>query len=149
LEKEKTFRAIDTGELTAAENMALDSVMLELREENLIPDTIRFLSFKPHSALIGQFQTVEKELRPQFCRDNGIEINRRITGGGALYWDTKDVGWEIFASRNGILKTGSIENFYRIFCSAASNGINRFGLKSKFRPRNDIEVNGRKILEYL
>ena len=136
---------IDTGELTAAENMALDSIILELREENLVPDTIRFLSFKPHSALIGQFQTVEKELRAQFCNDNGIDINRRITGGGALYWDTKDVGWEIFSSRNGIFKTGSIEDFYRIFCSAASNGINRFAVKSKFRPRNDIEVNGRKI----
>ena len=143
--KDKTFRVLDTGELNAAENMALDSIILELREENLVPDTIRFLSFKPHSALIGQFQTVEKELRPQFCRDNGIDINRRITGGGALYWDTKDVGWEIFASRNGIFKTGSIENFYRVFCSAASNGINRFGIKSKFRPRNDIEVHGRKI----
>jgi lipoate---protein ligase len=125
--------------------MALDSVILELKEENLVPDTIRFLSFNPHSALVGQFQTVERELRVQFCNDNGIEINRRITGGGALYWDTKDVGWEIFSSRNGIFKTGSIEDFYRIFCSAASNGINRFGIKSKFRPRNDIEVNGRKI----
>jgi lipoate---protein ligase len=145
LGKDKAFRVLDTGELNAAENMALDSIMLELREEKLVPDTIRFLSFKPHSALIGRFQTVEKELRPQFCRDNEIDINRRITGGGALYWDTKDVGWEIFASRNGIFKTGSIENFYRVFCSAASNGINRFGIKSKFRPRNDIEVNGRKI----
>jgi len=139
------FRVLDTGPLSAAENMALDSIILELREENLVPDTIRFLSFKPHSALIGQFQTIEKELRVDFCRDKGIEINRRITGGGALYWDTKDVGWEIFSSRNGIFKTGSIEDFYRIFCSAASNGINRFGLKSKFRSRNDIEVNGRKI----
>jgi lipoate-protein ligase A len=145
LENDGTFRVIDTGELTAAENMALDSIILELREENLVPDTIRFLSFNPHSALVGQFQSVEKEIRTSFCRDNSIDINRRVTGGGALYWDTKDVGWEIFASKNGVFKTGSIENFYKIFCSAASNGINRFGIKSKFRPRNDIEVNGRKI----
>jgi lipoate-protein ligase A len=145
LEKDRTFRVIDTGGLTAAENMALDSIILELREENLVPNTIRFLSFQPHSALVGQFQSVEKEIRAGFCKDNGIEINRRVTGGGALYWDTKDVGWEIFASKNGVFKNGRIEDFYKIFCSAASNGINRFGVKSKFRPRNDIELNGRKI----
>jgi len=139
------FRVIDTGMLSAAENMALDSIILELREERLVPDTIRFLSFSPHSALVGHFQTVDKEIRSAFCKDNGIDINRRVTGGGALYWDTKDVGWEIFASRNEIFKINRIEDFYKIFCGAALNGINRFGIKSKFRPRNDIEVNGRKI----
>ncbi|MCE5329231.1 DUF116 domain-containing protein [bacterium] len=145
MEKDGIFRVIDTGELTAAENMALDSIILELREENLIPDTIRFLSFKPHSALVGQFQSVEKEIRGSFCRQNGIDINRRVTGGGGLYWDTKDVGWEIFALRSGIFKTKNIESFYKIFCSAVSDGINCFGINSNFRPRNDIEVDGKKI----
>jgi len=145
LEKDRIFRVIDTGELTAAENMALDSIILELREENLVPDTIRFLSFKPHSALVGQFQSVEKEIRISFCRQNGVDINRRVTGGGALYWDTKDVGWEIFSLRSGMFKVKNIESFYKIFCSAASDGINRFGIKSSFRPRNDIEVDGKKI----
>ncbi|MCL5071998.1 MAG: DUF116 domain-containing protein, partial [Actinobacteria bacterium] len=139
------FQEIDTCELTAAENMALDSIILELREENLVPDTIRFLSFKPHSALVGQFQSVEKEIRTTFCRQNGIDINRRVTGGGALYWDTKDVGWEIFALKNKIFKVKNIESFYKIFCSAVSDGINRFGLNSSFRPRNDIEIGGKKI----
>lgn len=145
MKKDRIFRVIDTGELTAAENMALDSIILELREENLVPDTIRFLSFKPHSALVGQFQSAEKEIRASFCRQNGIDINRRVTGGGALYWDTKDVGWEIFALRNGMFKVRNIESFYKIFCCAVSDGINGFGIKSSFRPRNDIEVDGRKI----
>ncbi|MHB1345995.1 MAG: lipoate--protein ligase family protein, partial [Candidatus Humimicrobiaceae bacterium] len=125
------FRVIDTGRLTAAQNMALDSTILELREENLVPDTIRFLSFSPHCALVGQFQSVEKEIRVNFCKDNAIEINRRVTGGGALYWDTKDVGWEIFSTKNGIFKNSRIEDFYKLFCGAVSNGINKFGLKSQ------------------
>lgn len=145
LEKDRIFRVIDTGELSAAENMALDSIILELREEKIVPNTIRFLSFNPHSALIGQFQTIAKEIRTDFCRENGIDVNRRITGGGALYWDTKDVGWEIFAAREGIFKVKNIENFYKMFCNAASDGINRLGINSSFRPRNDIEVGGRKI----
>ena len=96
--KKNIIRVLDTKALSAAENMALDEAILEAREENLVPDTIRFLSFEPHCALVGFFQNVENEIRESFCKHEGIEVNRRITGGGALYWGVKDIGWEIFAS---------------------------------------------------
>ena len=139
------FRVIDTGNLSAAENMALDEAMLEARAEGLIPDTIRFLSFNPHAALVGQFQTVEKEIRGDYCRENGIDINRRITGGGALYWGTSDVGWEIFSSREGRFGVSRVEDYYKIFCGAVASGLSSFGVEASFRPRNDIEAGGRKI----
>jgi lipoate---protein ligase len=146
LNKKTKIRVVDTQALSAAENMALDEALLEAREENSIPDTIRFLSFNPHSALVGYFQIVESELRTSYCRQQGIDINRRITGGGALYWGTKDVGWEIFASSESFSsKIKQMEDYYRLFCQAASNGINKFRLNSNFRPRNDIEIEGRKI----
>jgi lipoate-protein ligase A len=144
--KKNKIRVLDTKALDAAENMALDEAILEAREENLIPDTIRFLSFEPHCALVGYFQNVENEIRESFCKQEGIEINRRITGGGALYWGVKDIGWEIFASADRFAaKTSKFEDYYGLFCSAASRGINMFGLKSRFRPRNDIEIDGKKI----
>ena len=95
MEKDKIFRIIDTGPLNAAENMALDQTILEACEKGLCCDTIRFLSFNPHCALVGNFQTVEKEIREAYCREQKIDINRRITGGGALYWNTNDVGCEL------------------------------------------------------
>ncbi|MCL6087741.1 MAG: DUF116 domain-containing protein [Actinobacteria bacterium] len=139
------FRIIDTGPLNAAENMALDQTILEACERGIACDTIRFLSFDPHCALVGNFQTVEKEIRTDYCREQNIDINRRITGGGALYWDTRDVGWEIFSTFDGVFKSRNIESFYSLFCSAVSEGINNFGINSSFRRRNDIEVNGKKI----
>jgi len=155
---EKLFRVIDTGSLSAAENMALDEAMLEARSEGLIPDTIRFLSFRPHTALVGQFQTVEKEIRKDYCLENGIirkdyclengiDINRRITGGGALYWGTSDIGWEIFSAREGRFGVSRVEDYYRIFCGAVARGLNNFGVDASFRPRNDIEVGYRSRRE--
>jgi len=142
----KKIRVLDTGSLSASENMALDEAILESREEEKIPDTIRFLSFDPHCALVGYFQSVDGEIRTGFCKKESIEINRRITGGGAIYWGIRDIGWEIFASKESFSPGISVmEDFYRIFCTAASNGINKFGLKSSFRPRNDIEIKGRKV----
>lgn len=139
------FRVLDTGHLSAAENMALDEAILAAREEGSVPDTIRFLSFKPHAALVGQFQTVEREIREDYCREKGIEINRRVTGGGALYWNSSDIGWEVFSIHGGKFRASKVEDYYRLFCSAVACGISGFGLKARFRPRNDIEVGGRKI----
>ncbi|MBN1298660.1 MAG: lipoate--protein ligase family protein, partial [Actinobacteria bacterium] len=141
----KKVRVLDTGHLSAAENMALDAAILQARDENLVPDTIRFLSFRPHCALIGSFQNAERELRVNYCIESSIEINRRITGGGALYWNESDIGWEYFGARESFSCGPGYDSYYELFCSAAAAGINKFNIRSAFRPRNDIEVSGRKI----
>ena len=41
----ETWRLLDTGARLAAENMALDEALLELRAQKRIPPTLRFLQF--------------------------------------------------------------------------------------------------------
>src|SRR4030042_3564927 len=95
----ETLRLLDTGALSAAENMALDEVLLELKAQERIPHTLRFLQFSRPSVLVGHHQSVEEEVRLDYCRDKSIEINRRLTGGGALYWGKAELGWEIDISQ--------------------------------------------------
>ena len=75
------WRVIYTGQRPAYENIALDSVLLELKSEGKIPNTIRFLQFKPECVLIGYHQAVEQEVRLDYVKREGIDVNRRITGG--------------------------------------------------------------------
>ena len=63
-----------------------------------IPDTIRFLRFRP-SALIGIHQYLSHELKLDYCKAHGIETVRRITGGGGLYFDEGQIGWELVFDR--------------------------------------------------
>ncbi len=139
-----TWRLLDTGIKSAVENIALDSALLEARAKGLSPNTIRFLQFNPPCALIGFHQTVEQEIRTDFCRERNIDINRRITGGGAIYFDTTQFGWEVIASKEDFGNTNIHELTERI-CDAAASGLKRLGIDAEFRPRNDIEVNGKKI----
>ncbi|MDE5734880.1 MAG: hypothetical protein K2H83_07040, partial [Duncaniella sp.] len=37
------------------------------------------------SVIIGRNQLVEKEVNIPFCRDNGVRVFRRKSGGGAVY----------------------------------------------------------------
>lgn len=139
----ETWRVIDTGVRRAAENMALDRAILEAHQEGEAPHTLRFLQFEP-SALLGFHQSVGQELRADYCRENGIEIQRRITGGGALYFDQTQIGWELFLNKQR-LGTADMGVIAEKICTAAAEGMRRLGVDAHFRPRNDIEVDGRKI----
>lgn len=141
----KTWRLLDTGPRSAAENMTLDETLLELRASGKIPPTLRFLQFSNPTVLVGHHQSVEEEVRLGYCRSHGIEINRRLTGGGALYWGEKELGWEIYISRGDPRISSSIEDLYRKMGEAAALGFRHLGVRAYFRPRNDIEIQGRKI----
>ena len=77
----ETWRLLDTGARSAAENMALDETLLELKAGEKIPPTLRFLQFSNPTVLVGHHQSVEEEVRLDYCQTQGIEINRRLTGG--------------------------------------------------------------------
>lgn len=136
-------RVIDTGLRTGRANVAFDQALIEARGAGLIPDTIRFLRFRP-SALVGIHQILGHEVRIDYCRQHGIEIGRRITGGGGLYLDEGQIGWELVLDRRRFagLDLGAIAA--RI-CEAAAAGLRALGVAAEFRPRNDIEIGGRKV----
>ncbi|HIQ31315.1 MAG TPA: lipoate--protein ligase [Aquifex aeolicus] len=138
------WRVVYTGKRPHYENMALDEVMLKLRAEGKIPNTIRFLQFKPECVLVGFHQSVEEEVREEYTRREGIEVGRRITGGGAIYFDETQVGWEVIADRRDFGEM-SYEEITAKICTAASRALQKLGVNARFRPRNDIEVEGRKI----
>ncbi len=141
----KIVRLLDTGVRTAAENMALDRAVLRARNRGLVPDTVRFLMFSPTAVLVGYHQCVEQEIRVEYCHERGFDINRRITGGGGLFFNEHQLGWELIAAEETVGLSPNLIPIYRKICSAAVAGLKRLGIRAEFRPRNDIEVEGRKI----
>jgi lipoate-protein ligase A len=142
-----TWRVIDTGLRPAAQNIALNRALLEARQAGESPSTLRFLRFMP-SALIGFHQSPEQELNLDYCREHGVTVQRRITGGGAIYFDQTQIGWELYLHKrelSGQGGTADMQAISRRICEAAARGISSLGIDARFRPRNDIEVDGRKI----
>ncbi len=137
------WRVIDTGLRPAAQNIALNRALLEARQAEEIPSTLRFLRFTP-SALLGYHQSAEQELNLDYCREQGITVQRRITGGGAIYFDETQIGWELYLHKRD-LGTADMQVISQRICNAAAAAISALGVDARFRPRNDIEVDGRKI----
>ena len=138
-----TWRLLDTGLRRAADNIALNRTLLESRAAEESPNTLRFLRFTP-CALLGYHQSAAQELDLDYCEGQGIEVQRRITGGGAIYFDPAQLGWELYFGRRD-LGVADMEAVSRRLCELAAAGLRRLGLDARFRPRNDIEVGGRKI----
>lgn len=141
----RTFRLLDTGEISAAANMALDKIIAEEVARLDSPPTLRFLQFKPAAALVGYHQDVELEIRQDYCAAHGIDINRRHTGGGSILFQESALGWELFGVTGQDPFRGAYASVLKRICQIAASAISRFGIPARFRPRNDIEVHGRKI----
>jgi lipoate-protein ligase A len=137
------FRIIDTGVRDGRANIAFDAALIELRQQDKVPDTIRFMRFPP-TALIGRHQDLSREINLAYCAADGVGTVRRITGGGAIYLDEGQLGWELVFHRAS-LGIAALPDIAREICNAAAAGLSRLGVDAKFRPRNDIEVDGRKI----
>ena len=138
-----TWRLLDTGLRSATENIALNRALLEERQMPEGRSSLRFLQFTP-SALLGFHQSAEQELNLEYCRAQGITVQRRLTGGGAIYFDTDQLGWELYLHKREA-GGGDMRAIAQRICLAAARGLSTLGLTAQFRPRNDIEVEGKKI----
>jgi len=138
-----SLRVIDTGLRTGRENIAFDQAMIDAHQAGEISDSLHFYQFKP-VALVGRHQATRQEVRVDFCKANGVEVGRRITGGGAIFLDENQLGWAIICKRSS-LGGGALGDVTKKICEAAAAGLSKLGVEARYRPRNDIEVAGRKI----
>lgn len=126
-----------------AMNMAIDEAVAEFVGLGVSPPTIRFYSWSPGAVTIGCFQSTE-EADVDACSRLGVDLVRRRTGGGAVYHDPQgEITYSIIAPER--LFGHDIQASYRQVCGHVIDALRLLGIGSRFRPVNDIEVEGRKI----
>lgn len=81
------WRLLKSQTSNAFVNMAVDEAILMARIDDEVPNTLRLYRWKPSAVSVGKFQKIENEVHIENCRKNGVDIVRRITGGGAVYHD--------------------------------------------------------------
>lgn len=137
------LRVIDTGVSEGRLNIAFGQALVDAHSVGEAPDTLRFLRFPP-TAIIGRHQMLSAEVKLDYCCKNNIGLARRITGGGAIYLDEGQLGWELAISRARLPVRG-LGEVTALICEAAAQGLSCLGVDVLYRPRNDLEVDGRKI----
>ncbi|MBO4466730.1 MAG: lipoate--protein ligase [Bacteroidales bacterium] len=110
-------------------NMAFDSYVLEKTD---------FKGFylwqdKP-SVIVGLNQSVYAEVNLPFIQSHGIELVRRVSGGGAVYHDLGNLCYTFVGYEDGPARV--------------ADALRRMGVPAELTGRNDIMVDGRKCSGY-
>lgn len=125
-------------------NMGIDEMLLEFVREGKSWSTIRFYRWKPSAVSIGTFQSMEKEVNIEKCKDEGVSFIRRITGGGAVYHDYfGEITYSVIAPQSYFPQ--GIRESYKFICDWIIDGLGLLGIEASFAPINDVLVNGKKI----
>jgi len=131
--------------VSTAEGLAVDDALPLSVTEHASAPILHLYTFIP-SIIVGKYQDIEAAVNLKRCEARGIEYNRRSTGGGTVI-----MGPEIVALGLGIpvnhpsLKGGSIGGIFESLGGVLSSALGKFGIEARFRPKNDLEVKGRKI----
>ena len=92
------------------------------------------------SVIIGKNQNAYAEVDLDYTEKNGINLCRRITGGGAVYHDLGNINYT-FISTHGDAKALDFEYFTR----PIRHALSALGVECQVGSRNDIECEGGKF----
>ena len=152
---------VDAEPCSGSWNMAVDEYLF--RSLEIESGThLRFYSWARPTVSLGYSQKVDHVLNAAYCRREGIDIVRRITGGKLVLHD-REVTYSLCSSDTGTFGTTLTES-YRLISSGLMRGLERMGLRPRladappqsyvrgdlpcfsYPARDEIEIDGRKIV---
>jgi lipoate-protein ligase A len=91
------------------------------------------------AVIVGRNQQVEAEVDRSYCDLHGIEIIRRITGGGAVYHDYGNINYAFIVDRD-LRQPMDMD-----FTSPVLSALSAAGVEATAGARKELLVDGRKI----
>ena len=117
-------------------NMAFDEYCLESLSIN---EPVFYLWQNRPAVIVGFNQEVNTEVNLDYLKENGIDLVRRVTGGGAVYHDLGNLNYTIVG------RSEDLERDYPEYASIMAKALQKLGVPATLSGRNDILVEGRKV----
>ncbi len=115
--------------------MAIDEYLLY----NCNDPVLRIYGWSKPCISIGYFQSTD-EVDFKKCKEQNVDVVRRITGGGAVFHDM-EVTYS-FVTKD--FSQGIMES-YKEISEIVIQALKKLGLDAKFSPLNDVTVNEKKV----
>jgi len=102
------------------------------------PDCFFIWQVEP-TVIFGRNQVMESEVNLQYCREHGIQVFRRKSGGGCVYADKGNVMLSFVTSETNV-------NFaFNQFVNMLLLIFRQIGVDALSSSRNDVLIDGRKV----
>ena len=117
-------------------NMAFDEYCLESLP---IDEPVFFLWQNRPAVIVGYNQEVNTEVNLDYLKEKGIDLVRRVTGGGAVYHDLENLNYTIVG------RSEDLERDYPEYAALMMKALQALGVPATLSGRNDILVEGKKV----
>ncbi|MFO7982080.1 MAG: lipoate--protein ligase family protein [Desulfuromonadales bacterium] len=126
----RMWRYINSGPLEGSRNMALDAVLFESVARGESAPILRLYNWDPPTVTLGYGQRDGEAVDLDYCRDVGLDVVRRPTGGRAVLHD-REVTYAIIAPEGMDDFSGGILDNYRAISEILRDTIRSFGLPAE------------------
>lgn len=91
------------------------------------------------TVMLGRNQLIDNEVNIDYCREHGVHIYRRKSGGGCVYADLGCLQFSYITSDEGV--NFAFDKYMRLVALVLS----RLGIEAQSSGRNDVTVDGKKV----
>ena len=107
--------------------------------------TLRFWDWDSPLVVIGSFQSVRNEVDPEGAQRHGIDVVRRVSGGGAMFMEPGNTITYSLAVPTSLVEGLSFERSYAFLDEWVIEALADVGIDAHFVPLNDIASDRGKI----
>ena len=131
------WRLLELEKFNAFSNMAVDEAILQAVIVGKALNTLRLYRWWPSAVSIGRFQAVRREVNLGACATSGVDVVRRISGGGAVYHDSEgEVTYSVVVKKTD-LGTSDVAEAYRSICNGVIEAAWDLGVDAEYS-RGDV-----------
>jgi len=92
-----------------------------------------------NAVIVGKFQNTVAEVNADYVKSHGIQVVRRLSGGGAVYHDLGNINYTIISNA----KDESLN--LALFCQPVISVLQSLGVNAEASGRNDMTIEGMKF----
>ncbi|GAA2103906.1 biotin/lipoate A/B protein ligase family protein [Brevibacterium salitolerans] len=132
------WEVVHTPVLPTRLNVALDQQLLDEVADGRRGPTVRFWEWDDKAVVIGSFQSYVNELHPEGVKEYGIDVVRRISGGGAMFMEGGNcITYSLYAPLELVAGLDYAES-YAYLDRWVIEALAKHGVDAWYVPINDI-----------
>ena len=126
-------------------HMALDEVITDAVAAGHRAPTLRVWEWAAPAVVIGRFQSLRNEVDEAAAARHGIDVVRRITGGGAMFIEPGNTITYSLSAPESLVQGMSFEQSYAFMDRWVLTALHSLGIDAWYQPLNDITSKSGKI----